>query len=243
MKYAIFSSVGDDDKFLNFYHNQLDCCDLFVNFYGSDDRVYSILKKYSKNISRINTTKFPSLKSMYNNSELSTYDYVFVFDDDCIIMPSITISEYGNLCDIPILMKKYNLDIASPCHSDDGKISHKIMKYHAGNHIFRYVNFIEMNFPIFSKRGLQKYMSTYDGKLCGWGNDWWYLNTIHSFKEEKNCGIVDSICVKNPNKTEKCFPSIDNFMQENARALEWQETKIKFNLKQWQHRTMEFIYA
>lgn len=235
MKYAIFSSVGDNKTFLNFYYDHLSCCDLFINFHGSNDRIYSIIKKYSKHISRIHTTKFPALKNIYNISNLSMYDYVFVFDDDCIV-------EYGDLCTIPILMEKYKMDIAAPCQSNSGKISHDITRHHSGNHIFRYTNFVEMNFPVFSQEGLKKYMSVYDGKLCGWGNDWWYLNTMSSF-EQKNCGIIDNICVKNPYEHEKNFASIDDIMNRRDRAYQWEETRNRLNLNEWSQKNLEFIWA
>lgn len=234
MKQAIFSSVGNNEKFIDFYHKQLRNCDLFLNFYGSDENIYSMFRAYSKNISRIKTTKFPALKYMYNTSDIDTYDYIFVFDDDCMV-------EHGNLNMIPPIMKNYNLEIASPCQTTKGKISHNIMKYHFGNHIFRYTNFIEMNFPVFSQQSLKKYMVAYDGKLCGWGNDWWYLNIIDA-SETKNCGIVDNVCVKNPNKHEKSFSSIDDFMIREDRKLQWKETKTKFTLKEWKHKNIEFVY-
>ena len=232
MKYAIFSSVGNNDKFLPFCLNNK-CCDLFVNFYGSDDKIYSSLKTYSQSVSKIKTTKFPALKYMYENSKLCEYDYVFVLDDDCTI-------EYGELCNIPVAMQKYNIDIASACHSIKGKISHGIMKHHQGEHIFRYVNFVEMNFPIFSSASLKKYMSIYDGKLCGWGNDWWYLQTINS--KNKNCAIFDNVCVINPYRHQKDSVSIDNFMSREDRCSEWRQTQKDLNLREWGHRNLEFIY-
>lgn len=231
MKIAVFSSVGDDQKFFDYFRISLqDKCDLFVNYYG-EGYLLGQLKNYAKYVSVKKTTKFPALHNAYFVSDIKNYDYILVFDDDCIV-------ESGNLLDIIKTMDKHNLKIASPCHSRKGKISHSIMTHRAGNHIFRYTNFIEMNFPIFSKSALHDYMSVYDGSLCGWGNDWWYLSVLNSDKI-KNTAILDSVSVINTHKTHS---SIDNYIPREARKAQWRETKHAFGLNEWEHKNLEFIY-
>jgi hypothetical protein len=138
-------------------------------------------------------------------------------------------------------MQKYNLDIGSPSHSNSGIVSHHIMRFNDGNHIFRYTNFIEMNFPVFAKNALKKYMFSYDGELCGWGNDWWYLNILQSNKN-KNCGIIDSVCVKNPSHHEKNYKSINDFMPRENRRLQWEKLRHDMQLHEWSQKTIDFVY-
>ena len=234
MKYAIFSSIGYSTNLLDYCIQKLDHCDLFVNFFGDDQELLDKIYQYSKFVSTIKTTKFPSLKKIYDLCDINQYDYVFVYDDDCIV-------ESGDILSIPLIMKKYNLDIGSPCHSNNGIVSHNVMRFNDGNHIFRYTNFIEMNFPVFSKDALQKYMLAYDGQLCGWGNDWWYLNVLES-NIKKNSGIIDSVCVKNPLYHEKNYKSINNFMPRENRRLEWEKLRHNMKLHEWSQKTLDFIY-
>jgi hypothetical protein len=115
------------------------------------------------------------------------------------------------------------------------------MLHHNGKHKFRYVNFVEMNFPVFSRKALEKYMSVYDGELSGWGNDWWYLNILEA-NNKKCCAITDKIIVVNPtekNKDKSC--NIENIVPLQKRIQEWEEIKKKYNLLTWEKKTIEFI--
>lgn len=234
---AIFLSVGDHSYFLDYcINNLIDKVDLFINFYGSDLNQYEHIKKVAKYFSEYKTTKFPALKKIYNISGINEYSNVFVYDDDCIV-------DSGNLLDLIHLMNKYNIQIISPSHSTKAKYSHPIMLTHSGTHLFRYTNFIEMNFPMFSKDSLKKYMEVYDGNLYGWGNDWWYLNAINA-RENNVCAIVDKICVINPHNYQKKAPndSIDNFLSRDLRHEQWKQTRNNNKLYEWQHKNLEFIY-
>lgn len=235
MKIALYSSIGNNIKsFLSYFHYNLsNRCDLFLNFYGNNDSIFNELTAHCSYIGRQYTTKFPSLKIAYLNSTISDYDYVLVLDDDFVV-------EKGDLFHVINVMSQYNLDIASACHSNSGKVSHHIMRHHEGDHIFRYTNFVEMNFPIFSKNGLYKYMQVYDGNLCGWGNDWWYLNVLNC-NAQKNCGIIDNVCIKNPYNHEKSG-NIDSFMTRNARHEQWKTLQHQMNLHQWNMKNIEFVH-
>lgn len=235
MKLALFSSIGDDiNYFLSYYKNNLsDNCDLYLNYYGNNHEIYVALNENAKFLSNIYTTKFPALKIAFEKTNLSEYDYIFVFDDDFTI-------ETGNILYIPDIMSRYNLEIASGCHSNSGRVSFDLMRFHEGDHIFRYTNFVEMNFPVFSKNALSQYMKVYDGKLCGWGNDWWYLNELQC-NYKNNCGIIDKICIKNAHHHEKTS-HIDRYMPRDDRHNQWKSVRQKMNLQQWNMQNKEFVY-
>lgn len=235
MKIAFYTSTGYSSNSIDFYLSNLkDQCDLFFNYYGDDNQYYNNIKQYAVSSTHLKTTKFPALKNLFLNSDIKTYDYILVFDDDMIM-------EYGDILSIPYIMQQYSIDIASSCHSNFGRFSHHIMLNHTGNHLFRYTNFIEMNFPIFNNYALNKYMINYDGILCGWGNDWWYLNVLDC-NNKKNCAIIDSVCIKNPHHEEKQFMTIDKFMDRESRHDQWKLTRHKFDLHQWNMKNIEFIY-
>jgi len=239
---AIFLSVGNHSVFLEYcIRILLPYCDLFVNFYGDDRSQLKTIQNYSHYSSLHKTTKFPALKKIYNISGIDKYRNVFVFDDDCIV-------KSGDLLSLIDIMNKYDLKIISPSHSKEHKWSHRIMLTHEGDHVFRYTNFIEMNFPVFSQGCLQRYMEIYDGELLGWGNDWWYLNMLgfsHKLDPSGNkvCGIVDSVCVCNPHNHEKKYPddSIDVFATRESRRLQWDKLRHRIKLHEWTVQNLEFV--
>lgn len=240
VKNAIFLCVGDAEVF-SFYciDNLLDHFDLIINFFGSDDKKFELLKNKATYIERSSGTKFITLKNIYdkNNLLINKYEYVVCWDDDAIIIS-------GNLQDTIGLAKTFNIKIISPCHDSSGKISHQIMRQYPGNHILRYTNFIEMNFPIFRADVLGQYLSIYDGSLCGFGNDWWYLSTIDATNESNYaCAINDSFVVNNPHNyyyTDK--DKINNFVSIQDRKKQWQMTKTKYGLTEWNQKTLAYVH-
>jgi hypothetical protein len=240
VKVCIYTSIGDNiDKFIEYYQQlRMIGIDLYLNFYGEDDIKFNTITCYSKWNSRIKTAKFPSLKNCYSNSDISEYDFIYVWDDDFIIKDFLKCLDL--ISNIPKLMIKNNLDILSPSHSPDGRISHKIMKTVSGNHTVRITNFIELGYPIFSKIALKKYMSEYDGQLSGWGNDWWFLNVLES-NNKMNCGIYDSISFFNPHHYQKKTGLINDLISQQSRKEQWEKTKKTHNLFEWMPNTFKYI--
>lgn len=245
---AIYISAGDNDTFGKYcIENLSKYCDVIINYYGQNNKDRLFFKMNSKRYSQIKTTKFVSLKQNYK--KIQKYNCVYVFDDDCIPIQ-------GNLLDLYKILVKYNLSLVSPSHDPAGKGIIRLMHFTQGDHKFRYTNFIEMNFPVFSQEALYNYMKVYDGKLCGWGNDWWFCYANKCY-EQLNCGIVDSIIVKNPynrnkNKTfgmlndhtyqniEKS--DIDNFMTKGDRRNQWIDVMKKYNIREWKRQNLKFVY-
>jgi len=230
-KNCLFTSIGDDIFLVNFIKNQYPDYDIICNYYGSNNKTLEFLQKTTKYAEKNYSTKFPTLKKMY--SRIVDYDYVIVFDDDAKLIK-------GNLDDIIQIMQKYDLAIASPAHDAEGKISYSHNRPQIGQHIFRYVNFIEMNFPIFSDKALYKYIKIYDGVLLDWGNDIFYSHILNCDKIY-NAAIIDDVVVHNPKNSNRA----NNFMSNEASKNQWFNYKKErgLPLSMPQPKTLEYYYA
>jgi hypothetical protein len=151
-----------------------------------------------------------------------------VFDDDAKIV-------FGDLDHLLNLKKRYDTDITSCAQDTRGKVSHKIHIPHEGNHILRYVNFIELNFPVFKIDFLIKFMNVYDGILSGWGIDHWYSQLGTG---DKNMAIVDKIMIYNPRNSNK----INNLISKSQRKNQWINCKQQYNLKDIVPKNLGFLY-
>jgi hypothetical protein len=248
---AIYISSGNNDTFGKYAIKKYSqYCDIIINYYGSNGADLNFFKTHAKRFSKLNTTKFISLKENYHKLHINKYDCVYVFDDDCIPVQ-------GNLLDLYKILINYSLALISPSHDPRGKGLIKLMHHKPGSHKFRYTNFIEMNFPVFSQEALHKYMKIYDGKLCGWGNDWWFCHVNNCYKI-LNCGIYDNVIVRNPfgvnkkqtygelndhtySKIEKS--DIDNFMTKGDRRQQWIKTMLDNNIREWHRKNLKYVYA
>ena len=98
------------------------------------------------------------------------------------------------------------------------------------------VNFVEMNYPVFRNRSLEKYMNVYDGELCGWGNDWWYCNVLETDKRPI-AGVVDAVSVENPSINGE----MDAFLDVDSRMAQWAVTKEMYSIREWEPTTVGFV--
>ena len=237
-KSCFFISAGNNSLLCNHILNKkvmLNNFDIIINFYDTDEYYFKKLSNIATHIEKNRTTKFISLKKMYDSSRIKNYECVYVFDDDAILIK-------GNYIRLQNLMLNYKLSIISPSHSKYGKVPYKELETKNGNHILRYVNFIEMNFPVFSRNALEKYMNVYDGSLCGYGNDWWYLNVIEAEKKEC-CAICDSVIVENPHHDKKNKSNcINSFMSLQKRGEEFEKVFEEKKLKMWDVKTTKYVY-
>lgn len=240
---AIFISAGKNEDLATYVlKHEKDNFDIYINIYENCLNQEFIEGNATKCFN-MRTTKFIALKRIYEEY-LSKYDIVCILDDDGIFT-------HGSVGDLPEYIHKYNLDIISPAQHPYGKLSpyiDQIMRYYSGDHKYRIVNYVEMNFPVFKNTALKKYMDIYDGQLCGWGNDWWYLNVLDA--DNRNCcGITDKVVVYNPDFHQKKFrykaPSIsdiDVFMTKENRKNQWKKRKEKYNLIEWDIKNKEFVF-
>lgn len=238
VKNAIFICAGDMETFSAYcIDNLLPDFDLIINFFGADEQKYSKLATHAKYIQKLSGTKFLTIKNIFDNNPkiFNAYDYIVCWDDDASIIE-------GDLSKTIDVAKFFDVNIISPSHDVNGKLSFSIMKQYPGNHVIRYTNFIEMNFPIFKSNILSKYLSIYDKSLYGFGNDWWYLNTIEANNENTyQCAIDDSLVVHNPyNTSDK--DNISSFISIDNRKQQWHSLKVKCKLKQWKPKTLSYVH-
>lgn len=229
-KNCVFISAGDSERFATYSLEVLSPkYDVLINHYGSDQQ-----KRGSFSSARLLTarraTKFISMKSVYDEFIRDKYDWVAVFDDDAKFTR-------GSMDELVEAGERHGLDIVSPIHDESGRISYRIHMKTDGDHDVRFVNFVEMNFPVFKNSALAKYMDAYDGKLCGWGNDWWYCNVLDT-ESRSNAAVVDRVVVENPNSNDQ----MDNYMPVQMRMEEWIETKFRLGLREWIPTTVGFAW-
>jgi hypothetical protein len=223
---CFYTSIGDDLSLINYIASNY-TYKIICNYYGTNDIVFSEIQKIAQYAEKNRLSKFQSLKKIYHQNIKNKYQYIHIYDDDALIK--------GDLNCIIHIMNKYHINICSPCHDSKGKISHRVHIKHNGAHIFRKVNFIEMNFPTFNTSILDDFMNIYSENVSGWGIDIWYSQLYDNF------GIVDNVCVHNPNRN---GASINKLYSTRERISQWIKYKNIFNLKDIDDikpRTLEFV--
>jgi hypothetical protein len=239
-KNLIFISVGDRETFASFASiNLIRDFDLAFFYYGKNQEKANHLRQSAILFADGTGTKFNCLKSIHEKIPdlIKSYETVWVCDDDPVPIK-------GNIKDIPYILKKYHLKVLSPAHAREGKISHQIMRALPGPHIFRYVNFVEMSWPLFSSEALADFLDIFDGSLDGWGVDWWFMNHFDA-KKQLVAGIVDKVVFLNPRDSQKegGYNEIDVYIKINDMETQWNETKNKFNLMVWDHKNLSGVFS
>ena len=227
---CIYISAGDHERFASYSLEHLAGeYDIIINYYGSDEEKRRSFSS-AKALVSYPTTKFISLKKCYDELVRDRYEWVAVFDDDAMFT-------MGSIDDLLNSGERHALDIVSPVHDTSGRVSHRLHLKTKGDHDLRLVNFVEMNFPVFKNSALAMYMDEYDGRLCGWGNDWWYCNVLGTDRR-LNAGVVDRVVVENPNTSGE----MDCYMDAISRMEQWIETRNRLGLKEWDPKTVGFIW-
>jgi hypothetical protein len=239
-KNLIFISVGDRETFASFASNNLIMdFDLAFFYYGKNQEKANHLRQSATIFAVGAGTKFNSLKCLHEKLPdlIKSYDTVWVCDDDPFPVQ-------GNIKDVPDILKKFHLKVLSPAHAYEGKISHQIMLPLPGPHSFRYVNFVEMSWPLFSSDALADFLDIYDGSLDGWGVDWWFLNHFDA-SNKLTAGIVDKVVFLNPRDVQKegRYNEINLYININDMEMQWNKTKNKFNLMVWGHKNLSGVFS
>jgi hypothetical protein len=227
-KNVLFVSAGDKTIF---YENWIDkerTYDIYVCYYG--DKKDKIYEQYSDYYFERKGSKLQNFHYLWNQNEnLHNYDNYFIVDDDILIKTS----EINQLFDY---MNEFNLWILQPSFDEKSKISHRITKQ-VLNNSFRYVNFIEINTPIFSNYAIKKCMEIYNDSLTGYGID--YLFLIHlGIEHDDKYMIVDKISCINPHSE---IREIDLLEKKEIRIDKWEKIKKEMKISEYKHKVFKII--
>lgn len=222
----IFSSVGDNTTFHNNWIGNNKNYDLFICYYGDSNDKF---KEYSDYYIMHKGSKFQNLHYVYQNykSVLDKYSYFFIPDDDIII----SVAQINKLFDI---IKVMDLWIIQPSFNIDSKISHRITLSNP-KYKLRYVNFIEVGVPLFSKYALFKILNNYPTLLTCYGVDYFYIWLLGY--DKLKYAIIDEITCINPDNPVR---EIDKLISSQDREKNWEIIKKKYKINEWQHKTLRY---
>jgi hypothetical protein len=187
----VFSSVGDNTSFDTLWIGKNMNYEVYVIYYGDDEKNYNKYKAKVKFIEKRKGSKFQNFKYLYERypNIIDKYKKFFILDDDIIF----NVPDINKMFEISI---EYNLDICAPSFSEKGLISHPVTK-HVANVLLTYTNFVEVNTPLFNKTALAKLMNVLDSKLIGWGVDMLYI-WANGKDQTKSYAIIHKVQCINP---------------------------------------------
>ena len=237
-KNLVFTSAGDNTEFYKNWLGDNRNYDVFVVYYGDDDKNFNKYKSFADKIWRRKGSKFQNFYYLYKNfpKEILNYNAFYIVDDD-IIMSTDGINK---LFDI---LYKYKLSICQPSFTNDSKISHKITLQVPGN-ILRYTNFVEVNTPVFTKDALIKSMKYYDDSLIGWGIDYLYIWANDMNKKDKYA-VIDIIpCINPKDDYKKDGRELNKINNYETRHLSWHKLADKYGIPHtWVHKIYSRIIS
>ena len=223
-KNLLFSSVGDNTLFYNFYIGNNMNYDVYIIYYGNNPINF---EKYKQKVTFIKSrkgSKFQNFKYFYDTylDIINKYDYFFILDDDIII----DVSKINSMFHIA---NYFNLSICSPSFKSKGKISHKVTKYRS-KRFLTYTNFIEVGVPLFNKISLHKFMKFLYTKLIGWGIDYLYIWS-NGLKKNNKYAIIHCINCINPHDNNKKIKVREHYLINNQKREKqiWINYSIKIN--------------
>jgi len=234
-KDLIFISCGDNEVFLTYaIQNLLDYFDIAVFYYGKNNQKIKDLENLLVLASYGTGTKFNIFKELYFMKEtlFCVYETIWLVDDDATYIK-------GEISKLPDMLREYNLKIISPAQDTRGRMSHNIMRPHFNRGKLRFVNFIEMGWPMFSKEALRSFLLEYDNSLYGAGIDIWYCNHL-KLNSGLHAAIVDDVVFLNPYEKTKAGAKreLDNYTPFKKRVLAWQKVQKKRQFDDWEHRNL-----
>lgn len=229
----IFTSCGNNTNFHNLWFTNTRNYDVYAIYYGNDEEKYNLYQKKVDFIEKRKGSKFQNFHYFYHKYPeiINKYDRFFILDDD-IVFNTPDINEMFRIS------KKYNLQICGPTFKKDPncKISHHITIQRPQT-LLRYVNFIEVNVPLFNKKALHNLMKHYDPRLIGWGVD--YLGIwANGYLEKDKYALVDKVGCLNPHDREKNNKrELNNLKNVHERGKVWDEFRRQKNIPGWRHKT------
>lgn len=232
-KNIVFTSAGDNTNFDNLWLDDNREYDVWVVYYGNNEKIYEKYKSKVDYIEKRKGSKFQNFYHIFKTKDLSNYERFFILDDDIII----TTTDINKMF---LISDEFNLKICAPSFDNDSKISWEITKQQK-NFYLRYTNWVEVNTPLFNKESLYKLMDVYDEELIGWGIDYLYI-WVNGLNENKSFAIIDNISCTNPHDIRKGGKrELENIDNCNDRSKIWEKYRIKNNISLWWPKEWSYI--
>ena len=233
----VFTSCGNNTNFHNLWCNSNRNYDIYAIYYGEDEEKYKLYQGKVDWIEKRKASKFQNFHYFYQKYPeiINKYDRFFILDDD-IIFSTDDINEMFSIS------KKYNLTICGPTFKNDGsgKISHQITIQQPKN-LLRYVNFIEVNVPLFNREGIDNLMKYYDPILIGWGVDYLMI-WANGLQEKDKYALIDKVSCINPRDKKKNNKRELNLLKNaNHRSRDWENIRKKLKIPRWKNKNHSTI--
>lgn len=160
--------------------------DLFISYYGQEDKKYAADCEYHEVRPG---PKWPCIKELLtaHSDLIHRYD-CFWFPDDDISVGTQTINRLFSF------FRAFELSLAQPALTPDSYYSWPQL-IQRQNTALRYVDFVELMVPMFSRHALQACLKTFDQNRSGWGLDWVWPKLIGN-RDKKAIAIIDATPVK-----------------------------------------------
>jgi hypothetical protein len=216
----VFTSAGDQSNVRRWLSGRRDF-DLWVVYYGSvPKRLYPEADLY---LARAGT-KFQNLHYCYSQWRglFERYEAVLVMDDDIVIGAS-------GISRLFQIRRELDLWALQPAFRVAGKISWNITRIQT-DALLRYTSFIEMTCPLFRRDKLDAFMDVFDPELMGYGEDWWFLQTLGA-QSRRRVAIADEVPCINPHDRDKGGArEIDRLSTHEQRKEAWDRIKARYGL-------------
>ena len=220
-RFLVYTSAGDRSAVKLWLEGRRNF-DLWVTAYGDDP------ERYRDDVDYMDVRqggKFQNLRSAWfsNPETFARYDAVLVLDDDVVI-------DADGISRLFELREEYSLTILQPAFLGFGKVSHPVTRRSIWQKL-RYVDFVEVTCPLFRRDALETFLGEYDGRLVGWGIDFWYL---HVLRQDPSflAAVVDSVpCVNPLDSVKGGVREIRRLQPDKTREGEWLELKSRLGIE------------
>lgn len=160
--------------------------DLFISYYGKEENKYLGQSEYYE---MRKGPKWPCIKELLDSHpDLIDRYSSFWFPDDDISASTETINRlFGFCCAL-------QLDLAQPALTPDSYYSWpQLLK--RDDFLVRYVEFVELMVPVFSRKALKTCLPTFDENRSGWGLDWVWPQLVGN-ESKRSIAVIDATPVR-----------------------------------------------
>jgi len=185
-RFLVIGRVGDRSLHPHWLQGAQPLFDVYLSYFGDEPEKYKDQAQYYE---QVKGGKWPVLaRIVQENPEImQKYDAVWMPDDDLLI-------DAHQINRMFQFFMAFELQLAQPALSEDSYFSHSsLLKPHVQS-VLRYVNFIEVMAPIFSKACLTQLTPTLSQSPSGWGLDNLWPNLLNN-PDKTAIAVIDAVTV------------------------------------------------